>query len=150
MKKVKLTGLEVRRLIDEALRGLEKAFAIVSNFRVGAAVLTANGTMYKGCNIEDVISGMGICAERCAMYNAVSNGHYLFNAIAVVAETEKYIEPCGVCRQAIFEFSQIDDIDTLILKARSDGSYVTTSISKIMPTSFGPRDLNKDLNKYRR
>lgn len=150
MKKVKLTNKQTRQLVNEARKGMRNAFTIVTGFAVGAAVLTSDGKIYRGCNVEDVIAGMGICAERCAMYNAVANGHYLFKAIAIVANTKEYIQPCGVCRQAIFEFSQIDNIDTLIIMARKDGSFVTTSISKIMPTSFGPLNLGIDLKKYKR
>ena len=87
-----------------ARRAREQAHAPFSHFRVGAALETADGTVVTGCNVENATYGLTICAERVAMFKAISEGHRAFTRIAVVADTEASTPPCGACRQILWEF----------------------------------------------
>src|ERR671923_1316979 len=91
-------------LIEAARRAREHAHAAFSGFKVGAALETADGTIITGCNIENATYGLTICAERVAMFKALSDGHRAFTRIAVVADTEAPTPPCGACRQILWEF----------------------------------------------
>ena len=106
------------KLIAEAKTAREKAYAPYSNFKVGAAVLTSNGKIFSGCNIENSSYGLSICAERVAIFNAVSSGYREFTKIAVVTDSEPSASPCGACRQVIFEFG--DDIEVIMSNLKGD------------------------------
>jgi cytidine deaminase len=92
------------RLIDAARAAREHAVAGFSHFKVGAALETADGTIVTGCNVENATYGLTICAERVAMFKALSDGHRAFVSVAVVADTEEPTPPCGACRQILWEF----------------------------------------------
>ena len=92
------------RLIDAARRAREHAIADFSHFKVGAALETGDGTIVTGCNIENATYGLTLCAERVAMFKALSEGHRVFTRIAIIAETEAPTPPCGACRQILWEF----------------------------------------------
>ena len=92
------------RLVAAAREARERAVATYSDFRVGAALETADGTIVTGCNIENASYGLTICAERVAMFKALSEGHRTFVRIAVVADTDSPTSPCGACRQVLWEF----------------------------------------------
>ncbi len=106
------------KLIAEAKMAREKAYAPYSNFKVGAAVLTSNGKIFSGCNIENSSYGLSICAERTAIFNAVSSGYREFTKIAVVTDSDTPSSPCGACRQVIFEFG--DDIEVIMSNLKGD------------------------------
>ncbi len=106
------------KLIAEAKKAREKAYAPYSNFKVGAAVLTSNGKIFSGCNIENSSYGLSICAERTAIFNAVSSGYREFTKIAVVTDSDTPSSPCGACRQVIFEFG--DDIEVIMSNLKGD------------------------------
>lgn len=106
------------KLIAEAKKAREKAYAPYSNFKVGAAVLTSNGKIFSGCNIENSSYGLSICAERVAIFNAVSSGYKEFTKIAVVTDSKPSASPCGACRQVIFEFG--DDIEVIMSNLKGD------------------------------
>ncbi len=106
------------KLIAEAKMAREKAYAPYSNFKVGAAVLTSGGKIFTGCNIENSSYGLSICAERTAIFNAVSSGYKKFTKIAVVTDSEPPASPCGACRQVIFEFG--DDIEVIMSNLKGD------------------------------
>ena len=91
-------------LVGAARRARERADAAFSNFKVGAALETADGTVVTGCNIENATYGLTMCAERVAMFKALSEGHRAFTRIAIVADTEAPTPPCGACRQILWEF----------------------------------------------
>jgi cytidine deaminase len=93
------------RLVAAARRARAHAVADYSGFRVGAAIETADGSIVTGCNIENATYGLTVCAERVAMFKALSEGHRAFRAVAVVAETETPTSPCGACRQILWEFA---------------------------------------------
>jgi cytidine deaminase len=97
-------GAESFDLVEAARRARDFAHASYSKFKVGAALETADGTIVTGCNIENATYGLTICAERVAMFKALSNGHRAFTRIAIVADTEAPTPPCGACRQILWEF----------------------------------------------
>ena len=138
------------QLISSAKLGMKNAYAVVSGFPVGAAVLTSAGKVFQGCNTESVISGMGVCAERSAIDHAVACGEYLFDAVAVTSELEKPIAPCGMCLQYIGEFSQLADRDIEILMIGATGEIRESSIRQMLQSIFGPLDLGLDVARYRK
>jgi len=97
-----LTGSDA--LVDHARRAREHAVADFSHFKVGAALETADGTIITGCNVENATYGLTVCAERVAMFKALSEGHRSFTRVAVVANTAEPTPPCGACRQILWEF----------------------------------------------
>jgi cytidine deaminase len=137
-------------LIAGAKLGMKNAYAVVSSFPVGAAVLTVTGNVFQGCNTESVISGMGVCAERSAIDHAVACGEYLFEAVAVTSSLEDPIAPCGMCLQYIGEFSQVADRDIQILMIGATGEIRESSIRQMLPAIFGPLDLGLDVARYRK
>ena len=134
-----LTQAEIDLLLDKAQEAREHSYAPYSRYRVGAALLTADGQIYQGCNIENAGFTPTVCAERTAFFKAVYNGHRAFRAIAVIATGEEMGFPCGVCRQVMAEFS---DRDFIIVTANRDRTKVDVSdFETLLPHSFGPRDL---------
>ena len=98
------------RLRSAAVAAAERAYAPYSGLRVGAAAQTASGDVITGCNVENASYGLSICAERVAMFKAISEGHRVFTRIAIVADTEAPTPPCGACRQILWEFGGNLDI----------------------------------------
>ena len=96
---------EHRSLVEAARRARENAVARFSNFKVGAALETTDGVVITGCNVENATYGLTICAERVAMFKALSEGHRTFSRIAIVADTDDPTPPCGACRQILWEFA---------------------------------------------
>ena len=127
---------EINTLIQFATVAREQSYSPYSNFAVGAALLCQDGTVYQGCNIENASFGMTNCAERTAIFKAVSEGHRLFQAIAIIADTEDPCAPCGACRQVMVEFN----IPTIILTNLKGHTQVYT-LDELVPLSFGPKDL---------
>ena len=130
------------KLTELAKKAMEKAYAPYSGYKVGAALLCADGTVYTGCNIENAAFSPTICAERVAFAKAVSDGHREFAAIAVCGGKDGVITgpfpPCGVCRQVMAEFC---DADFLILTGTSPEDYQTDRLGDLLPQSFGPQSL---------
>jgi cytidine deaminase len=118
------------KLIESALKARENARAPYSNFKVGAAVESSTGDIIAGCNVESSSYGLTNCAERTALFKAVSEGHTSFKAIAVISETGAY--PCGACRQIIWELC--GDIPVII--AAANGSSETRNASELLPDAF--------------
>jgi len=121
-----------QRLIDAALKARQQAYAPYSKFPVGAAVLTEEGQVFIGCNVENASFGLTNCAERAAVFAAVAAGHRQFAALAVA--TEGGYSPCGACRQVLAEFS--DDLPILIIDARSEGRVEEVSLTELLPRRF--------------
>ncbi len=140
-----LTQLEVNhRELTEALRGellaaareaQASAYAPYSNFAVGAAVLLCDGAIYRGCNVENASFGLTICAERVAVFNAISDGRIDIAAIAVMTSAPKLCKPCGACRQVIAEFSQADN-PIIVLSASQSGKTALETITELLPDTF--------------
>ena len=129
----------IQTLISKAFDMLDFAYVPYSRYTVGAALLSKNGKIYTGCNIENVSFGPTNCAERTALFKAVSEGVKDFTAIAVVGGPQKkvndYCSPCGVCRQALREFCGGDFIFIL---AKSKTEYRLMTMDQILPESFKP------------
>jgi cytidine deaminase len=121
-----------QQLIDAARAAREKAFAPFSGFRVGAALRTKAGKIIQGCNIENATLGLTLCAERVAIFKAISDGEREFTAIAVVCDTEKLTPPCGSCRQIIWEFCG----DIPITLANLKGAVVRETAGSLLPRPF--------------
>lgn len=132
--------VEPKQLIDEAIAASKQAHVPYSQFHVGAALLTTDGKIYRGCNIENASYGLTNCAERTAIFKAVSEGDKQFSAIAVVGDTDGPISPCGACRQVLAEFC---DNHTQIILANLKGDFVITNINEILPGYFSSKDLQK-------
>jgi len=131
------------RLLEVALKAKEKAY-VIWGFKVGAAVLAEDGKIYEGCNVESRISGLGVCAERCAIDHAILHGNRRILKVALVIEDDNVFDamPCGVCRQYIYDFS---DGKALIITAKTkNGEIVLESIkvkhiSELLPSPFSSK-----------
>ena len=134
-----LTTEEITTLIEAARQAAEQAYAPYSQFSVGAAVLTRDGGVYSGCNVENVSYGLTICAERTALVKAVSEGHWDIRAVAIYADTEQYCSPCGACRQVIAEFGS----HITVIQANKHGEYITSTIEELLPGGFNAGMLGK-------
>ena len=108
-------------LVDAARRAREHAVASFSLFKVGAALETADGTVVTGCNVENATYGLTICAERVAMFKALSEGHRAFTRIAIVADTDAPTPPCGACRQILWEFG--GDLEVVLANLKEDKGH---------------------------
>ena len=134
-----LTKQELDLLLDKAQEARDHSYAPYSKYNVGAALMTADGQIYQGCNIENAGFTPTVCAERTAFFKAVYDGHRAFRAIAVIATGEELGFPCGVCRQVMAEFC---DRDFIIVTANRDRTKVDVSdFETLLPHSFGPKDL---------
>ncbi len=131
-----LTNEKRRELIDLAVEARRHAYAPYSNYAVGASVRTKSGRVFTGCNIENAAYPDGMCAERVAMFKAVSEGEKEFDAMVVV--TSNGGSPCGSCRQVMAEFS----LDMTVLICDETGKLLQeTTVSQLLPGAFTPRDL---------
>lgn len=129
--------LEDRTLIEAARKAREWAYVPYSRFPVGAAILTKDGKLYMGCNIENSSYGLTNCAERTAIFKAVSEGEMRFSTIAVIADTEGPVSPCGACRQVMSEFEP----DARVILANLKGDVTVTTVRDLLPGAFRNTDL---------
>ena len=127
---------DVQQLIECAIEARQQSYSPYSNFAVGAALLCEDGTIYKGCNIENASYGLTNCAERTAIFKAISEGHRKFKALAVVADTEWPCAPCGACRQVVAEFKI-----PLIIMGNLMGNIKIVTIEELLPFSFSEYDV---------
>ena len=130
---------DIESLIEAAKRARMQSVAPFSNFLVGAAVKTAGGKVYTGCNVESASYGLTVCAERVAIWKALSEGERQFTDLAVVADTETLTPPCGTCRQIIWEFARGAKIVFANLKGQSE----EFNIADLLPRAFDARFLTK-------
>lgn len=128
-------------LIAEARAARLKAYAPYSNFKVGAALLTRDGKIYHGCNVENASYGLTNCAERTALFSALADGYKPgdFSRIAIVGETEGPISPCGACRQVIME---LGGPDLVVILANLESAIEISSSASLLPGAFTPVDLS--------
>ena len=133
--------MEPKKLIARAIAAMDRAYVPYSGYRVGAALLCADGKVYEGCNIENGSYGATNCAERTAFFRAVFDGEREFTAIAVCGGKDgiirDYFPPCGICRQVMREFCE-DDFR--IYMVGKDGVYLERTLNEILPDSFRPKD----------
>ena len=137
--------IDERALAVAAFEAREKAYAPYSHFKVGAALLTESGKIYTGCNIENAAYSVAVCAERTALFKAVSEGERSFAALAVVGSFEGEVNalpsaPCGICRQALVEFCPLD---MPVIMARTPDDRIVMRLEELLPLSFGPDNLKQ-------
>ncbi|MFA9399422.1 MAG: cytidine deaminase [Clostridiaceae bacterium] len=130
--------MDNKTLIKEAIKARENAYAPYSKFKVGAAILTNDNKIYSGCNIENASFGATNCAERTAIFKAVSEGYKEIKKIAIVGDVNNYTFPCGICRQVLAEFAK-QDMEIII--AKDENNYIVKSLKEILPGAFTPEDL---------
>ncbi|TET80797.1 MAG: cytidine deaminase [Anaerolineales bacterium] len=135
---MEITTQQRNELINRALEARRFAYAPYSGYTVGAALLSISGEIYHGVNIENAAYPTSMCAERTAVFKAVSNGELAFSAIAIA--TENGGSPCGACRQVLSEFG----LETLVLVVDSQGEVtLETTVGNLLPEAFGPSDLTR-------
>lgn len=133
--------MDYKSLIREAVEAKGMAYAPYSHFRVGAALVTKSGKIYRGCNIENVAFTPTNCAERTAFFKAVSEGEKEFAAIAVTGDADDYLYPCGVCRQVMVEFCDLQEFKVIVANTEED--YKVFSLGELMPGAFNAEELAK-------
>ena len=131
------------QLIQEAIAAMQYSYSPYSHFRVGAALLTKSGKLYRGCNIENAAYTPTNCAERTAFFKAVSEGELEFEAICIVGgkdgRLEEYAPPCGVCRQVMMEFCNPETFQ--IILATDETHYTKFTLKELLPLGIGPGNL---------
>ena len=125
--------MDSKLLMNAAIKARENAYAPYSGFKVGAALLCDDGSVYTGCNVENASYPCGVCAERTAVSNAVSEGKRSFAAIAVTGSSSEKCTPCGICRQFLYEFAP----DMKVLCGNKDGDCDEITLSELLPRGFG-------------
>lgn len=133
--------MDYKKLVEMAYEAAEKAYVPYSGFNVGAALLGKSGKVYTGCNVESASYGGTNCAERTALFKAVSEGEQEFTAIAIVGKTREKTFPCGICRQVLAEFG--DELDVIIA---DELDYEVIKLKELIPHVFTKASLDK-LNK---
>ena len=138
--------MDIKLLVEEALKARKFSYSPYSRFQVGAALLAKDGQIFTGCNIESASYTPSNCAERTAFFKAVSQGVREFEAIAVVggrkvARNLDYCTPCGVCRQVMMEFCDPKSFQVIV--AKNPEEYQVFTLEEILPMGFGPKDLER-------
>lgn len=137
--------MEYQELIAQAMKAKEFAYAPYSKFRVGVALLTGSGKIYTGCNIENVSFSATNCAERTAVFKAISEGEQEFEAIVVNGDNNDYLAPCGVCRQVLAEFCNPDTFKVVLANNQQD--YRVLTLGELLPDAFRPENLKSEAEK---
>ncbi|NQV90968.1 cytidine deaminase [Candidatus Woesearchaeota archaeon] len=157
MKNITYEKLSViqRKLLDAAEKAMKTAYNPYSHFMVGAALLSQDGKTFTGSNVENAGYSATICAERSAIVSANAKGIRVFDKVAIIAKGETFdtkdvTSPCGVCRQMLFELSQISgkDLEVIMSSTKKDKIIIST-IKELLPLGFGPKDLGIDVKKFR-
>lgn len=130
---------KVEQLIEEAKKAREQAYAPYSQFPVGAALLTKDGQVFHGCNIENAAYSMCNCAERTAVFQAYAQGARQFEMLAVVADTKRPVPPCGACRQVL---SELCNREMIVILTNLTGQKTLTTVGELLPGAFSSEDLN--------
>jgi cytidine deaminase len=138
--KRRVNTMNTEQLINEAKEAREKAYVPYSKFKVGAALLTKDGKVYHGCNIENAAYSMCNCAERTALFKAYSEGDKDYSMIAVVADTTRPVPPCGACRQVI---SELCAKDMRVVLTNLNGDVEELTVAELLPGAFSPEDLHE-------
>lgn len=125
--------MEDKEMVRLATEAKERAYAPYSKFRVGAAVAAGSGKVYTGVNVENASFGATNCAERTAVFKAVSEGENKINAVAIASDSEDYIYPCGICRQVLAEFGSRD---MKIICSKLNGDFIVTRLEEMLPKAF--------------
>jgi cytidine deaminase len=128
---------DFQKLINKAIEARLNSYAPYSKFSVGSALITKDGTIFTGCNIENASLGLSICAERVAIYKAVSSGYKNFKALAIIGDTDDPCTPCGACRQVILEFSP----DMEVIMTNLHQKIKITKAKELLPDMFQGENL---------
>lgn len=131
--------MDNKELVKLAIEAKEKSYSPYSNFRVGAALLTKDGRVFQGANIENAAYSVTVCAERTAVFTAKLAGVSEFSSIAVASDSKDYIPPCGSCRQVLLELCG-EELDVLITNGKGDIKIF--KLKELLPFSFGDKNLN--------
>lgn len=142
-----LTEEEIKKLIEEATKFRENAFVIRSNHKIGASVLTTDGNYFGGCNIESIVSGLGVCAERAAIDHAIVHGKYEIKAIAVV--DKELTPPCGACLQYLLMFYQVTGKEIIVVVADTQGNVETKGVLDLLPNGYLTKQNLEKLTSYK-
>ena len=139
-----INEIMIKKLIEAALHARQNSYSPYSNYQVGAALLTEDGDIYTGCNIENAAYSPTNCAERTAFYKAVSEGKRQFSAISIVGgvkgkEIAEYAYPCGVCRQVMMEFCNPQTFQIIVAKSMNE--YQVRTLEELLPNGFGASNL---------
>ncbi|MBP1914815.1 cytidine deaminase [Lederbergia galactosidilytica] len=129
------------QLVTAASKAREKAYVPYSRFAVGAAVLTKDGKIFAGCNIENASYGMTNCAERTAIFKAISEGETEFTKLLVIADTARPVPPCGACRQVLAEFCPRD---MTVILTNLNGDQKQTTVEELLPFAFTAEDIHDE------
>jgi cytidine deaminase len=130
--------MDEKRLLEEAVKARAFAYVPYSKFQVGAALLSTDGKVFHGCNIENAAYGMTNCAERTALFKAYSEGNTQFDSLVVVADTDRPVPPCGACRQVI---SELCDSEMEVILTNLKGDIQRILVKELLPGAFSPDDL---------
>ncbi len=136
-------GVSAKGLISKARTARKRAVATYSRFHVGAAVEGASGRVYTGCNIESSSYSLTICAERTAIFKAISEGEKKFKAIAIVSDSPRFTAPCGACRQVLMDLAG----NIQVIMANRSGSTRVRRLKDLLPEEFGDKDLPRKRNR---
>jgi cytidine deaminase len=132
--------LDINQLIEEAKKAREYAYVPYSKFKVGAALLTKEGKVYRGCNIENAAYSMCNCAERTALFKAYSEGDKEYTALAVIADSPRPVPPCGACRQVI---SELCSPEMKVILTNLKGDITELTVRELLPGAFSSEDLHE-------
>ncbi|WP_096201304.1 cytidine deaminase [Bacillus sp. FJAT-45350] len=132
--------MDKQQLMHEAKKAMGKAYVPYSKFQVGAALLTKDGKTYHGCNVENASYGLTNCAERTALFKAISEGDKEFAAIAIVADTNRPVPPCGACRQVL---SELCPPDMKVILTNLHGEVQEMTVSELLPGAFTAEDMDE-------
>ena len=136
---MKLTPATLRRMEKSARRAAARAYCPYSKFHVGAAVVTASGKIFSGCNVENASYGLCNCAERTAIFSAVADGENTIEGIVIYTATDTPTAPCGACRQVLNEFGP----DAFVISVCDNEQRIETSLAELLPAAFGPAALSR-------
>ena len=125
-------NVKYKRLLDQAKKAKRNSYSPHSKFRVGAAILTEDGKIFSGCNIENSSYSLTICAERTAIFKAISEGHRKFSAIAIISDLKEEIPPCGACRQVLFDLA--GNIDVIMVGRKN--TTKCCKLEELLPIPF--------------
>ncbi|SDW14162.1 cytidine deaminase [Marininema mesophilum] len=131
--------MDYEQLVEEAKMARQRAYVPYSKFKVGAALLTAKGEVIQGCNVENASYGLANCAERTALFKAISDGETEFVTMAVVADTEEPVTPCGACRQVLVELCPPE---MPVVLSNLANKISMTTVQELLPGAFTKEDLN--------
>lgn len=132
-----MSTINQKELVEKAYEAMTFAYVPYSKFQVGAALLGKSGKIYTGCNVESASYGATNCAERTAVFKAISEGEREFDAIAIVSSSMDFTYPCGICRQVLAEFGT----DMQVILAKGHDEYKVYTVDELLPQSFTGKDL---------